>query len=129
MSSLLASMRALHVGDGLTDSADVGPIISCAARDRIADWINHGENEGAQVVVDGRSAGSAAGLSADAAYVGPTILDGVTPDMAIAQEEVFGPVLRIIQADSLDEAINIVNGSRFGNGTSIFTESGASVRR
>ena len=68
---------------------------------------------------------------ADAAgcYVGPTILDDVTPDMEIAQEEVFGPVLCVIRAATLDEAISIVNSSRFGNGTSIFTESGASERR
>ncbi len=64
-----------------------------------------------------------------AAIVGPTILDDVTPDMAIAQEEVFGPVLCVIRAATLDEAIEIVNASRFGNGTSIFTESGASERR
>jgi malonate-semialdehyde dehydrogenase (acetylating)/methylmalonate-semialdehyde dehydrogenase len=61
--------------------------------------------------------------------VGPTILDDVTPEMDIAKEEVFGPVLCVIRAATLDEAIGIVNGSRFGNGTSIFTESGASVRR
>jgi malonate-semialdehyde dehydrogenase (acetylating)/methylmalonate-semialdehyde dehydrogenase len=61
--------------------------------------------------------------------VGPTILDGVTAEMAIAQAEVFGPVLCIIRADTLDEATQIVNRSRFGNGTSIFTESGAAVRR
>ena len=69
------------------------------------------------------------GPDPDGAYVGPTILDEVTPDMEIAQEEVFGPVLCVIRAGSLDEAIEIVNSSRFGNGTSIFTESGASVRR
>jgi malonate-semialdehyde dehydrogenase (acetylating)/methylmalonate-semialdehyde dehydrogenase len=61
--------------------------------------------------------------------VGPTILDGVTPDMDIAQEEVFGPVLSVIHAESLDDAIEIVNGSRYGNGTSIFTESGSAARR
>jgi malonate-semialdehyde dehydrogenase (acetylating)/methylmalonate-semialdehyde dehydrogenase len=77
-------------------------------------------------VVDGRDP---AGVNPDGAFLGPTIIDGVTPDMEIAQEEVFGPVLSIVHAESLDEAIGIVNASRFGNGTSIFTESGASVRR
>ena len=71
----------------------------------------------------------AAALTPSGAYVGPTILDDVTADMAIAQEEVFGPVLCVVRADTLDEAIEIVNASRFGNGTSIFTESGAAVRR
>ena len=101
-------------------------MISCAARDRIAERIGDAVDAGATAVVDGRSAIPAAG---DGAFVGPTILDGVTPDMEIAQEEVFGPVLTVVRAASLDEAIAIVNASRFGNGTSIFTESGAAVRR
>jgi malonate-semialdehyde dehydrogenase (acetylating)/methylmalonate-semialdehyde dehydrogenase len=78
------------------------------------------------VVLDGRAAD---GGEPNGSYVGPTILDGVTPEMDIAQEEVFGPVLCVISAPTLDEAIGIVNATRFGNGTSIFTESGASVRR
>ncbi|MGZ4248006.1 MAG: CoA-acylating methylmalonate-semialdehyde dehydrogenase [Solirubrobacteraceae bacterium] len=127
MGPLSEATRALHVGDGLEESSDVGPVISCAARDRIRDWISRGEADGAKVVVDGREA--AAGTPDGASYVGPTILDGVTAEMDIAQEEVFGPVLSVIQAGSLDEAIEIVNSSRFGNGASIFTESGASVRR
>jgi malonate-semialdehyde dehydrogenase (acetylating)/methylmalonate-semialdehyde dehydrogenase len=122
---LVEASRALRVGDGLEESNDVGPVISCAARDRIREWIARGEAAGAKVVLDGRSeSGDPSG-----SYVGPTILDGVTPEMDIAQEEVFGPVLCVISAPTLDEAIGIVNGSRFGNGTSIFTESGSSVRR
>jgi malonate-semialdehyde dehydrogenase (acetylating)/methylmalonate-semialdehyde dehydrogenase len=127
MGPLTQATRALQVGDGLEESSDVGPVISCAARDRIRDWISRGEADGATVVVDGRSV--AAGTAEGGSYVGPTIIDGVTADMDIAKEEVFGPVLTVIHAGSLDEAIEIVNSSRFGNGTSIFTESGASVRR
>ena len=123
---LVSATRALEVGGGLAESTDVGPVISCAARDRISEWIERGVSDGASVVVDGRDV---AGLDPAGAFLGPTILDRVTPEMAIAQEEVFGPVLTIIRAESLDEAIEIVNASRFGNGTSIFTESGASVRR
>jgi NAD-dependent aldehyde dehydrogenases len=104
----------------------VGPVISCAARDRIAEWVQRGVDSGASAVVDGRGV---SGVDPAGAFLGPTILDGVRPEMAIAQEEVFGPVLCVIHAESLDEAIEIVNSSRFGNGTSIFTESGASVRR
>jgi len=85
-------------------------------------------NKGAALVVDGRGVRGDR-IDAAGAYLGPTILDDVSPEMAIAQEEVFGPVLTIIRAESLDQAIEIVNASRFGNGTSIFTESGASVRR
>jgi malonate-semialdehyde dehydrogenase (acetylating)/methylmalonate-semialdehyde dehydrogenase len=123
---LVAAARALTVGDGADEGSDVGPVISCEARDRIAEEIERAVAAGATVAVDGRAAegGDPAG-----AFVGPTILTDVTPEMAIAQEEVFGPVLAIIRAGSLDEAIGIVNGSRFGNGTSIFTESGAAIRR
>ena len=123
---LVEASRALRVGDGLEDASDVGPVISCAARDRIRDWISRGEADGAKVVLDGRAAD---GGEPNGSYVGPTILDGVTPEMDIAHEEVFGPVLCVISAPTLDEAIGIVNATRFGNGTSIFTESGASVRR
>jgi malonate-semialdehyde dehydrogenase (acetylating)/methylmalonate-semialdehyde dehydrogenase len=122
---LAEATRALHVGDGLKEATDVGPVVSTTARDRIRGWIDRGVADGAKLVVDGREP------EADQAgsYVGPTILDDVTPAMEIAHEEVFGPVLCIIRAATLDDAIEIVNSSRFGNGTSIFTESGASVRR
>ncbi|MBB4660457.1 CoA-acylating methylmalonate-semialdehyde dehydrogenase [Conexibacter arvalis] len=124
---LAAATRALTVGDGIDAASDVGPVVSCAARDRIADWIDRAVADGATVVVDGR--GGLDGLPAGGAFVGPTILTDVTPEMAIAQEEVFGPVLAIVRAQSLEEAIGIVNRSRFGNGTSIFTESAPAVRR
>jgi malonate-semialdehyde dehydrogenase (acetylating) / methylmalonate-semialdehyde dehydrogenase len=122
---LREATEALHVGDGIEEQTEVGPLVSGAARDRVRGWIDRGEQEGANVVVDGR------GVEADpdGAFVGPTILDGVTPEMPIAQEEVFGPVLTIVHAETLDDAIGIINRSRFGNGTSIFTENGAAVRR
>ena len=128
MGPLVDATRALHVGDGLDESSEVGPVISCAARDRISDWVQRGVDGGATVVVDGRGV-SGEGIAPEGAFLGPTVLDDVTPEMEIAQEEVFGPVLCVIRAESLDQAIEIVNQSRFGNGTSIFTESGASVRR
>jgi len=128
MGPLTAATRALRVGDGSDERSDVGPVISCAARDRIAEWVARAVADGAQLVVDGRGV-SGDGIDPDGAYLGPTLIDGVTAEMAIAQQEVFGPVLTVIAAASLDEAIAIVNASRFGNGTSIFTESGASVRR
>ncbi len=127
MPTLVEATRALRVGDGEDEATDVGPVISCAARDRIAGWIDRAVADGAKLVVDGR--GVAGDLPQDGAYLGPTILDEVTADMAVAQEEVFGPVLTVIRAASLDEAIEIVGSSRFGNGTSIFTESASAVRR
>jgi malonate-semialdehyde dehydrogenase (acetylating)/methylmalonate-semialdehyde dehydrogenase len=125
MAPLGAATRALRVGDGLAEGTDVGPLVSGAARDRVRDWIDRGVREGATLAVDGREAGAEQG----GAFVGPTILDEVTPEMEVAREEIFGPVLTVIRTETLDEAIGVVNASRFGNGTSIFTESGAAVRR
>jgi malonate-semialdehyde dehydrogenase (acetylating)/methylmalonate-semialdehyde dehydrogenase len=129
MPALREATEKLHVGDGLKDGIDVGPVISCAARDRIREWIDRGVAEGATLAVDGREPNGGDDLPEDGSYVGPTILDGVRPEMDVAQEEIFGPVLSVINVDSLDEAIELINSSRFGNGVSIFTESGASVRR
>ncbi|HWH19790.1 MAG TPA: aldehyde dehydrogenase family protein, partial [Solirubrobacterales bacterium] len=124
MPLLREQTEALAVGDGLEKGVDVGPVVSTAARDRILGWIEKGVAAGATLAVDGRSSGA----DPRGAFVGPTILDGVTADMEIAQEEVFGPVLSVIRAESLEEAIGIINAGRYGNGTSIFTESGAAVR-
>jgi malonate-semialdehyde dehydrogenase (acetylating) / methylmalonate-semialdehyde dehydrogenase len=123
--ALREATEALSVGDGLDESTDVGPVVSPAARDRIREWIDRGVADGASLAVDGRAVGG----DAEGAWVGPTIVDDVTPEMDIAQEEVFGPVLSVVRVDTLDEAIDVVNHSRFGNGVSIFTESGAAVRR
>jgi malonate-semialdehyde dehydrogenase (acetylating) / methylmalonate-semialdehyde dehydrogenase len=126
MPDLVRATEALRVGDGIEEATDVGPVISCAARDRINDWIERGVSDGATLAVDGRSPG---GVDPGGAFVGPTILDDTTAEMDIVAEEVFGPVLCVIRAGSLQDAIEIVNRSRFGNGTSIFTENAAAVRR
>jgi len=125
MPPLCDATKALRVGDGLDEGTDVGPVVSSGARERIRGWIDRGVSEGAEAVVDGRGASA----DPDGAFVGPTILDNVTPEMDVAREEIFGPVLSVIRVDTLEEAIGVVNRSRFGNGTSIFTESGAAVRR
>jgi malonate-semialdehyde dehydrogenase (acetylating)/methylmalonate-semialdehyde dehydrogenase len=122
---LVQATTALRLGDGLREGTDVGPVISRAACDRIRGWIERGVADGARLLVDGRETAH----DAEGSFVGPTILDRVDPAMAIAREEVFGPLLTIIHVPTLDEAIGVVNQSRFGNGASIFTESGASVRR
>ncbi len=120
---LREATESLRVGDGLEDGVDVGPVVSESARERIRAAIEKAGADGAEIVVDGRDA------EGDGSFVGPTILDGVQPGTEAAEEEIFGPVLSIINVATLDEAIELVNSSRFGNGTSIFTESGASVRR
>jgi malonate-semialdehyde dehydrogenase (acetylating) / methylmalonate-semialdehyde dehydrogenase len=123
MPPLREAAAALKVGDGLDEQTQLGPVVSEQARERIVAAIERGVDEGAELALDGRAAGDGG------CYLGATILDRVTPEMEAAREEIFGPVLSVVQAATLDEAIEIVNSSRFGNGVSIFTESGASVRR
>jgi malonate-semialdehyde dehydrogenase (acetylating) / methylmalonate-semialdehyde dehydrogenase len=125
MPPLCDATKGLRVGDGIEERSDVGPLISCESRDRIRGWIERAVQDGAALAVDGREAAA----DPEGAYLGPTILDNVRPEMDVAREEVFGPVLSVIHVETLDDAIAVVNGSRFGNGTSIFTESGAAVRR
>ncbi|MDO8210094.1 CoA-acylating methylmalonate-semialdehyde dehydrogenase [Conexibacter sp. CPCC 206217] len=122
---LVAAADRLRVGDGMQAGTDLGPVVSQDARARVTDMIEIGVDEGASLALDGR------GPVADpnGAFVGPTVLENVSAQMLVAREEIFGPVLSVIPVASLDEAIALVNASRYGNGTSIFTESGAVVRR
>jgi len=106
---------------------DVGPVISRQAKERIERAIAEAEQAGAKVLVDGRNTvvpGREGGF-----YIGPTVIDHVRPDMRIAQEEVFGPVLAIVRTRDLDEALAVENASPYGNAASIFTESGGLARR
>jgi malonate-semialdehyde dehydrogenase (acetylating)/methylmalonate-semialdehyde dehydrogenase len=106
---------------------NLGSVISKEAKERIERYITEAEKAGAKVLVDGRNwkvEGNENGF-----YVGPTVIDYVTPDMAIAKEEVFGPVLAIMRAKDLDEAINIENSSNYGNAASVFTQSGGLARQ
>jgi malonate-semialdehyde dehydrogenase (acetylating)/methylmalonate-semialdehyde dehydrogenase len=110
----------------LVPGRTLGPVISRAARDRIEAYITEAEAEGARVLLDGRGVvvpGREQGF-----YVGPTLLDRVRPEMRIAREEVFGPVLAIIRAGSVDEALAVENASPYGNAASVYTESGGSAR-
>jgi malonate-semialdehyde dehydrogenase (acetylating)/methylmalonate-semialdehyde dehydrogenase len=122
--ALREATDALKVGDGIDESTDVGPVVSQSACERIRGYIDRGEQEGATIVVDGRDAGG----DGEGSFVGPTIVDDLARDSSLVTDEIFGPVLSVVRAESLDEAIEIVNASRFGNGVSIFTESGAAVR-
>ncbi|MEM7104022.1 MAG: CoA-acylating methylmalonate-semialdehyde dehydrogenase [Bacteroidota bacterium] len=106
----------------IVPGVNLGSVISKAAKERIERYITEAEQAGAKVILDGRNAiveGKEGGF-----YVGPTIIDYVTPDMAIAREEVFGPVLAIMRTDNIDEAIKIENGSEYGNASSVFTQNG-----
>jgi malonate-semialdehyde dehydrogenase (acetylating) / methylmalonate-semialdehyde dehydrogenase len=123
---LATRARSVTVGPGNTD-VEMGPVITCAARDRITGLIDRGLAEGARLVVDGRRpavAGTAGGF-----YVGATLFDAVTPAMAIYREEIFGPVLCVLRADSLDDAIAMINTNPYANGAALFTRSGYAARR
>ena len=125
MPALIERTRELSVGDGLDESVDVGPVISAAACERIGGAIERAVGEGAELLVGGEQPAAGEGGS----FVAPTILGGVRPEMETVGEEIFGPVLSVIEVETLDEAIEAINRSSFGNGVSIFTESGAAVRR
>jgi len=110
----------------LVPGRDIGPVISAAAKERITRYIDEAEAAGATVLVDGRK--SAVAGREGGYFIGPTVIDHVTPDMRIAQEEVFGPVLVIVRAKDVDEALAVENASPYGNAASVFTESGSVAR-
>jgi malonate-semialdehyde dehydrogenase (acetylating)/methylmalonate-semialdehyde dehydrogenase len=103
----------------------MGPIINSEAKKRILSYIEAGEQEGAKLARDGRNDSC---CDSDGYFVGPTIFDNVKPSMRIAREEIFGPVLSVVRAKNLDEALEVVNGSEYGNASSIFTKSGQVAR-
>ncbi len=124
---LAARARRVKVNVGTDAEAEMGPVITCAARDRIMGYIDRGVAEGATLVVDGRQprvSGYEGGF-----FVGPTLFDRVTPAMAVYRDEIFGPVLVIVRADSLADAIGLVNDNPYANGAALFTRSGHAARR
>jgi malonate-semialdehyde dehydrogenase (acetylating)/methylmalonate-semialdehyde dehydrogenase len=118
--------RMVQIASTMVPGKDIGPVISRAAKERITRYIDEAEAQGAQVLVDGRNA-SVRGRE-NGFYIGPTIIDYVRPEMRIAQEEVFGPVLVIIRTPDVDAALRIENSSPYGNAASVFTESGGMAR-
>ncbi|HKX00769.1 MAG TPA: CoA-acylating methylmalonate-semialdehyde dehydrogenase [Bryobacteraceae bacterium] len=121
---LVEKTRALHVGDGAEPQTQMGPLVTAEHRKRVEGYIEKGIAEGAKPLCDGRTQTP----KSDGYFLAPTIFDNVSPDMAIAREEIFGPVLSVIRVKDLDEAIELVNRSAFGNTTSIFTSDGKSAR-
>jgi malonate-semialdehyde dehydrogenase (acetylating)/methylmalonate-semialdehyde dehydrogenase len=125
--------RTLVIGDGSAAAAaegrepDMGPLVTREHRDRVAGFIEAGERQGAKVVVDGREVSARGG--ADGFYLGPTLFDGVQPDMDIYREEIFGPVLSVVRVETYEEALELVNSNPYGNGTAIFTNDGGAARR
>ena len=125
--SVSEAARGVTVGPGRDSTSEMGPVISAQARDRIVRLIGFGEAEGASILVDGR--GLQVPGHEDGFFVGPTVMDRVTPDMTVYREEIFGPVLSVMRVDTVDAAIELINANPYGNGTAIFTASGEAARR
>ncbi|MBV8593885.1 MAG: aldehyde dehydrogenase family protein, partial [Caulobacteraceae bacterium] len=123
---LVAEMETLKVGVSTDEAAQFGPVVSAAHRRRIADYIQLGVDEGSELVVDGR--GFKLQGFEDGFFIGPTLLDNVTPDMRSYQEESFGPVLQIVRAETLEEAVELPSRHQYGNGVAIFTANGRAAR-
>jgi len=117
-------MANIVTGDG-TKGSDMGPLVTAVHRDKVASYIQAGAKEGATVVVDGRDLK----VDGDGFFLGPTLLDNVSPKMSVYTDEIFGPVLSIIRVNTYDEALNLVNSHQYGNGTAIFTNDGGAARR
>ena len=122
--SIASAATGLKVGNGLDPATQMGPVITRASRDRVNSLIGQGSDHGARPIVDGRGVHDGNG-----SFVGPTVLDGLPPASPLMETEIFGPVLSVVHADSVEEAIAMIERSTYGNASSIFTSSGASARR
>jgi malonate-semialdehyde dehydrogenase (acetylating)/methylmalonate-semialdehyde dehydrogenase len=123
---LVAEIGTLRVGVSNDPAAQYGPVVSAAHRNKIADYIRIGQEEGAELVVDGR--GFALQGYEKGFFIGPTLFDGVKPGMKTYHEEIFGPVLQIVRVETLDEAIELPSRHQYGNGVAVFTRSGRAAR-
>jgi malonate-semialdehyde dehydrogenase (acetylating)/methylmalonate-semialdehyde dehydrogenase len=123
---LLERAAALRVGYGLEDATDMGPVISRHHRDRVVCYIDEGERDGVDLPIDGRRC--VVERFPEGHWVGPTVMEHVTPDMSVGREEIFGPVVGLTQTGSLEEALGLVHRIRYGNAISLFTTSGRAAR-
>jgi len=121
-------IAGLTVGPGDQDGSEMGPLVTSQHRDKVASYLDTGVAEGATLAVDGRNH-PVTGGAGDGFWLGPTVLDHVTPQMRCYQDEIFGPVLSVVRAASYDEALAVINGNPYGNGTAIFTNDGGAARR
>jgi malonate-semialdehyde dehydrogenase (acetylating)/methylmalonate-semialdehyde dehydrogenase len=123
---MLAEIETLKVGISTDPAAQYGPVVSSAHRQKISDYIQMGKDEGAELVVDGR--GFALQGFEKGFFIGPTLFDQVKPDMRTYREEIFGPVLQIVRAETFDEAVALPSNHQYGNGVAIFTRNGRAAR-
>jgi len=125
---LAEASKDLKMGPGAESSSDIGPVISAAALQRIEGMIASGVKDGATLLLDGRNPSVPKG-SENGYFVGPTVFTDVKKGMEIYEEEIFGPVMNCVSMDSFDDAIEFINENRYGNGTAVFTRSGAAARK
>ena len=125
LEKLLPKIEVLKVGPGTDNNNDMGPLITEEHCEKVRSYIDIGEEEGAKVVVDGRTHEI---TNSPGYFLGPTLFDHATRDMRVYHEEIFGPVLTMTRVDTFDEAIDLVNDHEYGNGTSIFTRDGDAAR-
>ncbi|SBS27112.1 Methylmalonate-semialdehyde dehydrogenase [acylating] [Marinomonas spartinae] len=126
VSKMKEAMVSLKVGNHSDKSNDFGPVITCAHKDKVVGYINSAEENGAEVVVDGRNP-QVSGYE-NGFFVGGTLLDRVTPDMLSYKEEIFGPVLQVVRVKTMQEAMDLIDAHEYGNGTCIFTRDGEAAR-
>ena len=123
--AIAARMRALKVGPGVEPDSEMGPLITREHRDRVAAYVDGAAGEGARVMVDGRERM----VDAEGFFLGASLVDHVTPDMAVYRDEIFGPVLSVVRVPTYEDAVRLVNDNPYGNGTAIFTRDGGAARQ
>jgi len=128
VAKIASRISGLRVGPGEDEGSEMGPLVTRAHRDKVASYLDAGVAEGATLAVDGRSH-PVTGDAADGFWLGPTVLDHVTPAMSSYTDEIFGPVLSVVRAGSYGEALEVINSNPYGNGTAIFTNDGGAARR
>jgi len=121
-------VRALRVGPGTDERSEMGPLVTGAHRDKVASYLDGGVAEGATLAVDGRMHPVIGGESGGF-WLGPSVLDHVTPEMSCYRDEIFGPVLSVVRVPSYDDALRLVTGNPYGNGVAIYTNDGGAARR
>src|SRR5436309_4408619 len=121
-------VAGLRVGPGTDDRSEMGPLVTGPHRDKVASYLDSGVREGATLAVDGR-VHPVLGGSAEGFWLGPSVLDHVTPQMSCYTDEIFGPVLIVVRVSSFEEAVDLINANPYGNGTALFTADGSHARR
>ncbi len=128
LDEVINAASRIVIGNGLDESVQMGPVRDKAKKERIISYIESGVQEGAKLRLDGRTRFAIRGNYPDTCFLGPTIFEDVSPQMKIGREEIFGPVMSVMRAKDLDEAIEICNANPYGNGNAIFTRSGKNAR-